>query len=127
MLLTDRYFAPSSGPSRAALPRWPGASRIGTGPAEIGFGLISRTLHPAEDAVELTVRRGLETPSFDLADKSTHGATLSGSQVVAPAGEIYKDAVSEIDQDDAIAEEVEGYRDELKEGVTYYIGDGSSA
>ena len=50
---------------------------------------------------------------------------LGRAQVVALAGEIYKDAVNEIDRDNAIADAVESCRDEMAEDVAHYVRQGA--
>lgn len=52
--------------------------------------------------------------------------TLGRAEVRALAGEVYKQAVHEIDHDDAIADEVETYRDSLAEATAYHLSEGAS-
>lgn len=51
--------------------------------------------------------------------------SLSRVEALALAGEIYKEAVSDIDTDDALADEVEAYRDEFQAAADHYQGQGA--
>jgi integrase len=50
---------------------------------------------------------------------------LSRVQARALAGELYREAVSDIDHDDALADEVEAYRDEFRAATDHYQGQGA--
>lgn len=50
---------------------------------------------------------------------------LSRVQARALAGELYKEAVSDLDHDDALADEVEAYRDEFQAAADHYRGLGA--
>ncbi len=50
---------------------------------------------------------------------------LSRVQARALAGELYKEAVSDIDHDDALADEVAAYRDEFQAAADHYQGQGA--
>ncbi|MBN9467294.1 MAG: hypothetical protein J0J10_00835 [Bosea sp.] len=52
--------------------------------------------------------------------------SLGRADVRALAGEIYKQAVSDIDHDDAVADEVEAYRDAIAEATQHYLSEGAS-
>jgi len=51
---------------------------------------------------------------------------LGRADVRALAGEIYKQAVHDIDHDDAIADEVEAYRDAFAEATDHHLSEGAS-
>ncbi|KPF65700.1 hypothetical protein IP69_17320 [Bosea sp. AAP35] len=52
--------------------------------------------------------------------------SLSRVEALALAGEIYKEAVSDIDTDDGVADEVEAYRGELAEAIDHHRRQGAS-
>lgn len=51
---------------------------------------------------------------------------LGRADARALAGEIYKQAVSDIDHDDAVADEVEAYRDAFAEATAHHLSEGAS-
>ena len=51
---------------------------------------------------------------------------LGRADVRALAGEIYKQAVSDIDHDDTVADEVEAYRDAFAEATVHHLSEGAS-
>lgn len=51
--------------------------------------------------------------------------SLSRVQARALAGELYREAVSDLDHDDALADEVEAYRDEFQAAADHYRGLGA--
>ena len=52
--------------------------------------------------------------------------SLGRADVRALAGEIYKQAVSDIDHDDAVADEVEAYREAFAEATQHHLSEGAS-